>query len=237
MRFLKTISRIFFPEKCPFCDDIIPINRNECECLSAVPVISEYFCHHCANEKNHCTCGNKDAVILPYVCAVFPYTGKIRRALHLFKFRNRPDFSAFFGERMALRVADCCADVDFDIICCVPMHRDKVKERGYNQCELLAKIISKRLFIPFDNCLEKRKATSSQHQLSAKDRKINLAGSICVKKGADVKGKTILLCDDIKTTGATLHECVNALTNAGAKEVYCICAALSQYGNVDFLST
>lgn len=235
MNFRTFIKRIFFPEYCPFCDEIIPLNKRECDCLEGADYLSDDFCPHCANES--CTCGNIDAIILPYVCGVFPYHGKIRTALHKFKFRNHKHFADYFGEKMALRVAQCFSSADFDLVCCVPMHKDKLKERGYNQCELLAKVISKRLFVPFENCLEKTKATSAQHKLSSKDRKTNLNGSFRVKSYFDIKGKTVLLCDDIKTTGATLSECVTVLKAAGAKEVYCVCAAVSQYGNVDFLSS
>lgn len=237
MHFLKVLSRVFFPEKCPFCEDIIPLGKEECDCLAGLAAVSEKFCPHCANELADCTCQNKDAILLPNVCAVYPYDGKVRHALHLFKFRNRPDLADFFGNKMALRVAVCFPDADFDFVCCVPMHKDSAAERGYNQCELLAKVISKRLFVPFENCLQKTKITNTQHTLSAKERKINLSGSISVKSGTDIKGKTVLLCDDIKTTGATLFECIKVLSAAGAKEVYCVCTAVSVYGSVDFLST
>ena len=75
----------------------------------------------------------------------------------------------------------------------------------------------------------KIKETELQHSLGAKERVKNLEGAFAIKKGADVKGKTLLLCDDIKTTGTTLSKCADVLYENGAKAVYCIVLAVTDY--------
>ena len=157
------------------------------------------------------------------------YSGDIRERIHAMKFRGRLHFVSPFAKDMANRVRMAYADVNFDGVCFTPMTKKAEKERGYNQSRLLAKGLAYNLGIPVNDCLEKIKTTEKQHTLTGQERKANLKGSVSVRTSAEVEGKVLLLCDDIKTTGATLSECADALMKAGAKDVYCICIALADY--------
>ncbi len=229
MGIINKFKRIFFPEVCPFCDDIIPLHRDECTCLRDAYYISDDFCNHCGSNKSKCSCGNTTSVYLEDICGVYVYSGRARKALHRLKFEGNKNIASRLGDKMSLRIAKCYPEVSFELVCCVPMHREDRKHRGYNQSELLAKQVAKRLFIPFEDCLVKNKRTKMQHTLNADERNINLIGCIEIKDGFDVRNKTILLCDDIKTTGSTLFECQKALTDAGAKRVVCLCCAVSDF--------
>ena len=105
-----------------------------------------------------------------------------------------------------------------DIVAYVPMTRQDKAERGFNQCEIMAKVISKRLTLKFQkNVLKKIRQTRPQKELKAAERAKNLKGAFRVCK--DVKGKKILLIDDVITTGATLRENARMLYKAGAAHV------------------
>ena len=230
MKYQSRLSRIFFPERCDRCGRIIPLAHNFCpHCEENVIAISENFCHKCGYEKDSCFCGSEHNPSLAHVAAVYMYSGDIRERIHAMKFRGRLHFISPFAKDMANRVRRVYADVNFDGVCFTPMTKKAEKERGYNQSRLLAKGIAYNLCIPVNDCLEKVKSTEKQHTLTGQERKANLKGSVSVRTSAEVEGKVLLLCDDIKTTGATLGECADALMKAGAKDVYCICIALADY--------
>jgi len=108
------------------------------------------------------------------------------------------------------------------IISFVPLHWLRQAKRGYNQAELLANEVSKRTGLPIVNVLTKIRKTTRQAELSGKDRRKNLQGVFKVPKSKvfKVKGKTIILVDDVLTTGSTLNECAKVLKEAGAKKVW-----------------
>lgn len=103
----------------------------------------------------------------------------------------------------------------------VPLTKSKLKKRGFNQSEEIAKILSKSTKIPLiSDCLTKEKKTSSQMELSREERLKNIKGSFSVKNAVKIKSKKILLVDDVFTTGSTMQECARILKQAGAKKVW-----------------
>ncbi len=229
MGILNKFKRIFFPDYCPFCGEILPLHIDECTCLRDAYYISDDFCNHCGSSRSKCTCKSVTTVYLEDICGVYVYSGDVRKAMHQLKFDGNKNIASFLGDKMSFRISKCYPDTDFDLVCCVPMHREDRQHRGYNQSELLARQVAKRLFIPFEDCLVKNKLTKKQHTLNADDRNTNLIGSMAMKDGIDIRNKTILLCDDIKTTGSTLFECQRTLTDAGAEKVVCLCCAVSEF--------
>lgn len=108
----------------------------------------------------------------------------------------------------------------------VPLYKNKLKQRGFNQAEEIAKELSKYLKIPiFNNLLIKIKPTPAQVELDKKQRKNNIKGVFSVKNPKAIKQKKILLVDDIFTTGSTLEECAKILKEAGAKKVWGVVVA------------
>lgn len=234
MNFKQTLTRIFFPYKCPLCHEIIPIEKSECDCEgNTVQRISEKYCSRCGADKYRCTCDITKAESLGNIAGVYYYGGKIKAQLALFKFGRKKHFAKDFSLAMSERVAKVYSDISFDAVTFVPSSESSQKERGFNQSELLARGVGERLFIPTRDILQKVRETERQHELSAKERLTNLDGAFSLRDDAYIKGETILLCDDIKTTGTTLKKCCEALYEGGAKKVCCIVLAVTDY-MVDF---
>ena len=113
-----------------------------------------------------------------------------------------------------------------DVISCVPLSSKRLRKRGYNQAELLAKEISKNLAIPEKQLLKKIKDNPAQSGTdSTKERLSNVSGVYALNDNAEVSGKTVLLVDDIVTTGATLSECARVLRKEGVARVYAVTLA------------
>ncbi len=228
MKLNQFITRIFFPKKCSLCGKIIPITNDFCNCCNEdAVVIGNDFCDHCGYDSNRCTCHHKDTIRFSHITAVYIYSGVIRQKICAFKFEREKHLYKHFAMKMSERIAIVYPEIDFDFVTFVPTTKKVIKQRGFNQSELLAKEIAKNFFIDCSDVLVKTKETSSQHNLKAEQRTANLYGSIICN--TDLSGKTVLLCDDVKTTGTTLNECVKALKKNGAKDIYCVCIALSDY--------
>ena len=115
-------------------------------------------------------------------------------------------------------------DVHFDAVTYVPMTAQAKKRRGYNQAQLLAQNFCDILNLPPpETLLKKVKETQRQEKLGKRERKENLIAAFAAT--CDLHGKTVLLIDDIKTTGATLNECAKALKKKGATKVVCLTVA------------
>ena len=108
-----------------------------------------------------------------------------------------------------------------EVVVSVPISKERLKERGYNQSELIAKKTAECLGIPYANCMIKTKHNSEQHRLHLKDRKENVKGVYELEENKHITNKKVLLVDDIVTTGYTLAECASVLMEHGAKEVLC----------------
>lgn len=103
----------------------------------------------------------------------------------------------------------------------IPLSKNKMRQRGFNQSEEIAKFLSKKLEIPLlKNCLLKTKGTFPQIELSKSEREENIKNAFYVKKAEELEGKKILLVDDVYTTGSTMEECAKVLKIAGAREVW-----------------
>lgn len=110
----------------------------------------------------------------------------------------------------------------------IPLHNSKFKKRGYNQAEILAKGLSQRLKIPFEDSLKRVKNTKSQFKLGQMERKDNIYGAFELNSLAEIKGKIVFLVDDILTSGSTLAEAANVLKKAGADKVFGLTLAREQ---------
>lgn len=230
MKIKNIIKGIFFLERCKICGRIKPYLKSYCPiCGIDTKPISASACPDCGHEK--CICKEGGNVNLSHFTAVYYYDGQLKKSLLRYKFQSERSYSRIFGKAMADRIIELYSDVHFDGICYVPMTEKSERIRGYNQSELLAKEISKELGFPIVHCLEKTKDTYAQKDLSADERKLNIKNCFSIKDNCNIEGYTLLLCDDIKTTGATLRECTDNLINAGAKDVYCLCLALTPYLN------
>lgn len=147
--------------------------------------------------------------------------------LHLIKYQNKQYLGVEFGKLLGEKLKKDNM-TDYDYICPVPVHHIRKRERGYNQAELIAQGVSQIINIIFiKNLLIRDKYNISQTTLSASERIKNVKKSFKFNKKYDIKNKTILLVDDILTTGSTLNNCALELLNAGAKKVDAATLALA----------
>jgi ComF family protein len=150
-------------------------------------------------------------------CAM--YSGPIRDAVHALKYRGERRLSEPLAEALAVRWA--AAGAGGDIVTWVPVHPSRHRERGFDQAEDLARGMASRLGLPVMACLERRQRTVAQHALDQHARADNTATAFVATSEAApaLRGRWIVVIDDIVTTGATLSACASALTAAGALAV------------------
>ncbi len=227
----KTILSALYPDCCMSCSDIVAEGELLCEyCFCMLERCRlENFCLKCGSPKEFCVC-KKHVFHFDFAAAPFYNSGIAKRMMHKFKFRRKEYIGEFFARYMALMVKQCFMGVDFDYIAYVPMKRKSVLKRGYNQSRVLADGISRILKIRLlDNALGCRSKKHIQHKLKLKYRFKNVKDIYYHKE--NLNSKTILLVDDIKTSGATLDACAKALYAAGASRVYCITGLVTKFKN------
>jgi competence protein ComFC len=150
------------------------------------------------------------------------YEGPLRNLIHLFKYGKIESLalplSGFVVRAIPL-------DQTFDMVISMPMHWRKEWERGFNQAQLLAEPIAKRYGLNLSTNLARRRYTKSQAGLTETERRHNLKDSFCVRKAEQLRGKRVLLVDDVFTTGATLRTAAAVLKAAGAVHVTAVTLA------------
>lgn len=150
-----------------------------------------------------------------YACLV--YDGMIKDIVHAYKFNNRSYLYRYLSSFMIDKIAQ--ENIEFDLITAVPINKNRFRERGYNQSELLAKEISKRIDVPFSNGIFKKENKEAQVGKNWAERKENVKNTFFIKDKDIFAGKTVLVVDDIITTGSTMNSIAETLMKAGAKRV------------------
>ncbi len=220
-----------FPNKCPVCDKAVFTESYCKKCLPKMQTIKEETCFQCGLPQKVCEC-NKfvyhfDGIVAPYF-----NEGAPQKAIYRFKFKHRFTLVPLMGDVMAQFAANKFGIENIDLITFVPMAITPYRVRGFNQSELLAQTISQKLGIELDGTiLQKRKWVFTQHYISKLDTRFsNVRNAFYTTK--TIKGKNVLLVDDIKTSGATLDECARQLKFAGANMVYCVTALVTSADNL-----
>ena len=202
------------------CDDCIRdfhwANKKTCDkCGKIMDEEGIYkLCKDCRHSNHHFTRG--------FTCLMY---GLYERELVLaFKYGKQGYIGEKLGEMMIDRLeAELEKGLNFDIIIPVPINKKRLRQRGFNQAELMAKPLAKAWNLPLEvRTLIRTRNTPVMSKLDALARRENIAGAFAVdkEKGQKLKDKAILLVDDVYTTGSTVDECAKVLVEAGAKEVY-----------------
>lgn len=225
MKFRDILRYVFFTKRCPCCMKVIYPFEEMCkDCAGKLKPINE-ICNWCGNRKDNCDCRYRNFVFAK-VTAPFENSGSAKNGIYRLKFSGFLQAADYYSKQMAECIKRDFRDVNIDLITAVPMFKKQRKRRGYNQAEVLAKSLSSVLKIPTNfKLLEKTKKTLTQHSLSFEERAKNVVGAYSV--GKPLCGETVLLVDDIKTTGFTLNECAKQLLLNGAKAVYCVTAVIT----------
>ena len=234
MSFLKFLGEAVFPRSftCDICG-IETFDGNLCpDCLKTITFNNKATCPVCGRKTVRpeiCIECKADAPLYKKACSPLVYENGATALIA--KFKNGSGYlKEYFADIMAESLK-CLSD--FDCIVYVPMTEKAVRKRGYNQAELLANSLSERLNKPvIKDALIKETDTAEQKNLSRKERAKNLSGSIKVEKCDEIKDKTVLLVDDVLTTGATADTVCRKLLSAGAKRIYLATVASVEYKTV-----
>jgi competence protein ComFC len=151
------------------------------------------------------------------------YTSKAKKVISRFKYLGDERYAKYIGAMMRDVVEVHYRGIPFSVITSVPLHHKRLTERGFNQSQLLAEKIGKSIGIPTLNLLERNKPSPPQASLGRADRIRSLQNSFQISEEAqqlDLRPHTILLVDDVYTTGSTIRECAKTLRSAGAKTIY-----------------
>ncbi len=199
------VLEMIFPPKCAICGSIAP----DVLCKTCVAKIQPFSGSHIMNGLN--------------MSVASSYEGVMKKAIKKFKFMKKKQLAkplgAYFWGSIQM--------LSFDVIIPVPLHRNRMRERGFNQCELLGSEIALASGAPMvSNVLLRIIDTKPQFRLNRSQRFANIAGAFSLLEPLRVTGKTVLLIDDITTSGATIGQCSAVLLANGAKNV--ICASLSR---------
>lgn len=208
-----------------------PTNRLCGECEAKLLKTGERFCEKCGRQTRAvgvCLTCKSHAPKFTRAFSPFPYVGTAAKLVNKMK-NGSPRLALYLGERTAEYFLSQTKETDLLVIP-VPTTQKRLKERGYNQAEALAKSVCSSLersgkSVSFDaEVLQKTRENVAQKQLGFSDRAKNISGAFHLHKRKILNGKTVLLIDDIMTTGATGSACAELIVNAGAKAVYFLTA-------------
>ena len=206
MKLTDRLLDLVYPPKCPFCGKILErYEDGMClRCRSILPWTAEQgrqvdFCESCLSP--------------------LWYRDGVRKAVHRYKFLRGRMHSRLLGTLMAQCFHDRWGE-PVDVVVWVPLSPKRLKRRGYDQAELLARRAAEELGLPVLDALVKVRETSVQSSISREPaRRANVLGAYETRPEADLKGKRVVLVDDVVTSGATLSECAACLRMAGAESV------------------
>ncbi len=231
---LQAIFDMLYPVRCPVCGDIVtPKSRRICNsCEKKLQLITEPRCKKCSKpveqeQKEYCSdCERKDYHFI-HGYSLWAYDEVMKKSISDFKYRYKKEYAKYYIQEIIKNDGEIIKKLAPDALVPVPVHKSKYRERGYNQAEILARGIGIALNIPvIPHLLIRNKRTLPQKQLSDKERLKNLSQAFVFNETAAnnyaERPKSILLVDDIYTTGSTIEACTNVLMAHGIDDVYFI---------------
>lgn len=222
---------VLFPRICCGCDErILEKGRIICKnCEQAMRPLQLPVCPRCGEEDSPAASGGKcpscprGTIYFDAARAATLYQGPAVAVLERFKYRTRAEYAQVIIPFLLDAITRYYRHIAVDALVPVPLHKTRRRERGYNQAELLTQGLGSVLGIPTTPSILRRiRHTPSQTRLDRRARAENVKGAFAVTEPTVMGGKTILLIDDVYTTGATLNECARVLREAGAHAVYAL---------------
>ena len=236
MELKKEFLRMLYPQTCPICGKIVkPVHGLICPgCKAKIPYVKSPTCMKCGKPLE------SDRIEYCFDCAHTPksyerslalvtYTPAISKALSRVKYRNCRQNLDFFCEEMLRRYRAVIRGWGAQALIPVPIHPSRRRQRGFNQAEEIGIRLEKDLDIPMDcKVLFRSKKTLPQKELNDIQRRKNLEQAFFAIPKAAAPYETVILLDDIYTTGSTAQACTNALKRAGIKQVYLLVIAVGR---------
>ena len=231
---LEAAVSLLYPPVCTLCGGKTRAGEYLCQrCEAKAMRIVAPFCQQCSEPFEGAistvfTCANCAHRTIYFDAAVAAYRGRgiVRQIIHDFKYGRQIHlrhlvarwlYAAFDDERLRGR--------EFDMIVPVPLHPARQRERGFNQANLLAELLTAQISIPSKPVLKRVRYTTTQTALDRAERMENLHNAFRLRRNANVRGLRVLLIDDVLTTGSTLSECARILKRSGAISVHAATAA------------
>lgn len=224
LEFLRLVSNFFldliFPKKCVNCGEF---GGFVCQkCLAKIKPIETQVCPKCGkiSDKGKWCSGCKGKSNLTGIIVSAQYRiGPTKEMIHYLKYNGVTELAPGLADLLIDQLIG--EDVPEDvIITSVPLHKKKYLERGFNQSEMIGGIVAKKLGLCYQNLLIRTKYTESQVKLKGDKRRENLVDAFASVPRISIDNKTIMIIDDVSTTGATLEECAKVLRQNGARRVW-----------------
>lgn len=233
MKYLKSLWKLLYPSRCPVCDDVVS-GRGKLicpQCRKRLVYIDGERCRKCGKalreELGLCSDCRKKHHLFTEGAALYEYDC-IRESIYRYKYGGRQEYADFYGEEIVGFLGDRIRAWQAQALIPVPLHPKRQRSRGYNQAELLARRVGTLLRIPVRNDLVARvKNTEAQKKLDPAKRQNNLkkAFKLCEN---DVKLKTIIIIDDIYTTGSTVDAVCRAFQGTSVSKIYFVALAIGK---------
>lgn len=216
---------LLFPPKCPFCQKILEEPRAPVcpECQRKLPWLEGKRGERRVDFAENCF-------------SPLAYRDSVPGAVHRMKFSRVRAYAPLFGQLMAQCLADHLEE-RAGALTWAPLSRQRLRERGFDQAELMARAAAEELGVPCVSALKKVRDTAPQSGLEEESaRRANVLGVYLLRPEADIEGKVLVLADDVVTSGSTLSECARILRQGGARRVYCLTLAQARSGPGDKIS-
>ena len=212
MKLIDTLLDLLYPPRCPFCHRFLDGEMR--------------VCSRCERSLPYMPAGGLDRTFenLDECFSVLRYEGDVRKSLHRYKFGGVSAYAGCYAKLLAECIEDSA--IYADVVTWAPLSARRLRERGYDQARLLAEGAAEYMETPCLPLLKKRRHNAAQSGTkSADERRRNVRGAYAYAGNTPLDGMTVLLVDDIVTTGATLDECAGVLRKAGAAEILALTLA------------
>jgi competence protein ComFC len=219
---LRSLIDFIYPPTCPACGGFFLDDGLLCSpCTESLTEKAFSF------STPHRVLPNIDSITI-----LFPYDTQCRNIIHGLKYKGMPSIGIFLGKLLGNKVLQNMAPDGTPIIIPVPIHPSKFKERGYNQSELLAVGFASTTGYPIgEHFIERIKKTETQTALEFERRILNVKNAFRYSAKTSLDGRSIILIDDVLTTGSTITECARVLKEGGAGKIFLCVAATPDIGN------
>ena len=221
------ILQCFYPHRCPVCDGVLFFSEKywiHPDCRKKLSFVQQPFCFRCGRAvsdaaKEYCPDCLRRRRSFARSVAALEYNEAARDSVVRFKYHGRQQYAVSYAEEIWRLRKEEILSFRADAFVPVPIHRDRLRKRGYNQAELLAEELSKFSGIPLRrDVLFRKRRTGAQKALGPEARIRNLAGAF---SAGNVRGlQSVIIVDDIFTTGSTMEACTRVLLSAGVKTVF-----------------
>jgi len=230
-KILKNSIDFLFPKTCLFCGNYISsseMSKYLCTvCYQKIKFIEPPICEKCGLPVNsgekycqRCT-DNKEKVYYNLIRGITYFEEPIKKCIHMLKYKGKEYLGFFLSDFFINYLQKNNYLLNVDLVTPVPIHYLRKFKRGFNQSELIAKLISKKFNIEYDNLnLYRKKLTKPQAKLNREERLLNINEAFAVRDSGYFMGKSVLIVDDVSTTGETINQCAKVLKQSGAKNIF-----------------